>query len=506
MEINATQIIGFRNVKSTGPEFYGYNPVTGKSLPTVFQEATASDINESAELADRAFKSYRKTTTVQRSEFLEKIATHLEARGDELLSLIQEETALPIARLTGERSRTTAQLRLFAQLLRDGKWNKVITDEALPDRKPAARPEMNQVQTAIGVVAVFGARNFPLAFSVAGGDTASALAAGCPVIFKAHPAHPATCQLVGETIAKAAKDTGMPEGVFSMLHGISHDTGSRLVTHPLIKAVAFTGSFRGGKSLYDLAVRRKEPIPVYAEMGSVNPVFFLPDAIKQGGELLAGPFAQSVLLGSGQFCTNPGLCIFMNTEESRQFIQQVAQAMSAPALHPLLTRAIDNAFAAGLEKQIKLPGIQELTIARKDPGLKPWLRSVAAKQIFQNPDYFEEVFGPSTMAVMTDNMDEMYRLAEIMPGQLTATIHATEKEYSIAKELIDRLTQKAGRVVMNGFPTGVEVCHAMVHGGPFPATTDSRATSVGTSSIYRFTRPVCYQNIPAVLLKEIMPS
>ncbi len=506
MEINASQIIGFRKVKSTGPDFYGYNPVSGKSLPTAFQEATELEINESAELADQAFRSYRKTTAVQRSEFLEKIATLLEALGDELLSLIQEETALPIARLSGERSRTTAQLRLFARLLRDGKWNKIITDEALPDRKPAARPEMNQVQTAIGVVAVFGASNFPLAFSVAGGDTVSALAAGCPVIFKAHPAHPATCQMMGDTIAKAAKDTGMPEGVFSMLHGISHETGSRLVTHPLIKAVAFTGSFRGGKSLYDLAVRRKEPIPVYAEMGSVNPVFFLPDAIKQGGESLAAQFAQSVLLGSGQFCTNPGLCIFIDNDESRQFIEQTALAMSVPALHPLLTRGIDNAFVAGLEKQIKLPGIQELVIHKADSGLKPRLRSVAAKHIFQNPDYFEEVFGPSTVAVLTDNMDEMQRIAEIMPGQLTATIHATQKDYSLASELIDRLTQKAGRVVMNGFPTGVEVCHTMVHGGPYPATTDSRATSVGTSSIYRFTRPVCYQNIPAVLLKEIMPS
>jgi 2,5-dioxopentanoate dehydrogenase len=506
MEIIASQIIGFRKVKSTGPDFYGYNPVLGKSIPTAFQEATESEINESAELADRAFYSYRKTTAFQRSEFLEKIASNIEALGDELLSLIQEETALPLARLTGERSRTTAQLRLFAQLLRDGQWNKVISDEALPDRKPTARPEMNQIQTPIGVVAVFGASNFPLAFSVAGGDTVSALGAGCPVIFKAHPAHPATCQMVGETIAKAAKDTSMPEGVFSMLHGISHDTGSRLVTHPLIKAVAFTGSFRGGKSLYDLAVRRTEPIPVYAEMGSVNPVFFLPDAIKNGGELLAGQFAQSVMLGSGQFCTNPGLCIFINNDESLQFIQQVAQAMSAPALHPLLTKGIDNAFAAGLEKQIKLHGIQEQVIHRADPGLKPYLRSVAAKHIFQNPDYFAEVFGPSTMAVLTDNIDEMYRIAEIMPGQLTGTIQATEKDYSLAKELIDRLTQKTGRVVMNGFPTGVEVCHAMVHGGPYPATTDSRTTSVGTGSIYRFTRPVCYQNIPAALLKEIMPS
>ena len=498
MEIVASQIIGYRNAQSNGPTFYAYNPVTGKPLTTAFTEGTAAEINESVELANKAFTAYRKTTAVQRSLFLEGIAANIEALGDDLLKIINEETALPLLRLAGERGRTTGQLRLFAQLLRDGKWNKEIVDEALPDSKPAARPEIIQKQVPIGVVAVFGASNFPLAFSVAGGDTASALAAGCPVVFKAHPAHPATCQLVGSAITKAARVAGMPDGVFSMLHGFSHEIGSMLVTHPLIKAVAFTGSFKGGKALYDLAVRRKEPIPVYAEMGSVNPVFFLPEAVKQGGEILAGQFAASVILGSGQFCTNPGICVFINNEESKLFIQKVAETISVSALHPLLTKGITDAYRSGLEKQKNLQGAKQVTISTES-DLEPNIMSVHGNDVLQYPDYFEEVFGPSTVAVLVDNYDEMYQLAEKMPGQLTATIHAKENDYQTTAELIDRLTYKVGRVVMNAFPTGVEVCHAMVHGGPFPATTDSRVTSVGTNSIYRFTRPVCYQNIPSSL-------
>jgi len=502
MEIIPSQIIGFRFTQGNGETFYGYNPNTEKRLTTAFREATESEIREGVELAHGAFAAYRKTSPEQRSTFLETIATNIESLGDDLLQTIHEETALPIARLTGERSRTTGQLKLFAQLLRDGNWNKKIIDEALPDRKPLPRPEMIQLQTPIGVVAVFGASNFPLAFSVAGGDTTAALAAGCPVVFKAHPAHPASCQLVGNAISKAAKDTGMPDGVFSMLHGFSHETGGRLVTHPLIKAVAFTGSFKGGKALYDQAVRRKEPIPVYAEMGSVNPVFFMPEAVKLGGETLARQFAQSVTLGSGQFCTNPGLSVFINNEESMVFLQKTAEAMQASSLHPLLTKGIEDAYQSGLKKQIKLPGAKEFDLKIGAP-VKPHILWVAAKDVLQNQEYYEEVFGPSTVAILADSYDEMKHLIESMPGQLTATIHAAENDYQDAVELIDLLTQKAGRLVMNGFPTGVEVCHAMVHGGPYPATTDSRVTSVGTTSIYRFTRPVCYQNMPAGLLPAI---
>ena len=499
MEIIPSQIIGYRHVQSNGETFHGYDPNSGKPLSPAFREATKSEINESIVLASSAFALYRKTSSSQRSLFLETIAGNIEALGDDLLKIINEETALPLTRLAGERIRTTGQLRLFAQLLRDGKWNKEIVDDPLPDRKPIARPGMTQMQVPIGVVAVFGASNFPLAFSVAGGDTVSALAAGCPVVFKAHPAHPATCQLVGNAIAKAAKETGMPDGTFSMLHGLSNVVGGTLVTHPLIKAVAFTGSFKGGKALYDLAVRRPEPIPVYAEMGSVNPMFFLPEAVKLGGESLALQFGQSVTLGSGQFCTNPGFCILLNNEESKLFIQHVAEGLSASSIHPLLTEGITKAYKSGLEKQHKMSGASILTITA-ETDIKPSIIMVSAKNLMQNPDYFEEVFGPSTVAVMADSYDEMFRLAEVMPGQLTGTIHAADNDYQTAKELIELLTQKVGRVIMNGFPTGVEVCHAMVHGGPYPATTDSMVTSVGTGSIYRFTRPVCYQNIPHSLL------
>jgi 2,5-dioxopentanoate dehydrogenase len=502
MEMIPSQIIGFRNAQSQGAIFYACNPVTGKPLTTAFTEATELEIRESVELAHRAFTVYRKTTPAQRSLFLEAIAANIEALGDDLLAVIQEETALPVARLSGERSRTTGQLQLFARLLRDGKWNQAIVDEALPDRKPAPRPEMIQIQVPIGAVAVFGASNFPLAFSVAGGDTTAALAAGCPVVFKAHPAHPATCQLVGNAIIKAARDTGMPDGVFSMLHGFSHEMGGKLVTHPLIKAVAFTGSFPGGKALYDLAVRRKEPIPVYAEMGSVNPVFFLPEAVKQGGETLAIRFAQSVTLGSGQFCTKPGVSVFIENEESNSFIKKVADALSASALHPLLTKSITEAYQSGLEKQKNLPGARQVT-AKREMGIQPFILSVPAKNVLQHPEYFDEVFGPSTLAVLAENDDELYQLAETMPGQLTGTIHAAAGDFLTARELTDRLTWKVGRIILNGFPTGVEVSHAMVHGGPYPATTDSRVTSVGTTSIYRFTRPVCYQNLDASLLPEI---
>jgi 2,5-dioxopentanoate dehydrogenase len=502
MEIVSSQIIGYRNAFSNGSAFSGYNPATGKPLSPSFNEATATEIKEAVELAHKAFSAYRKTTPAQRSLFLEAIASNIDAMGDDLLRVINEETALPLVRLTGERTRTTGQLKLFAQLLRGGAWNKPITDEALPDRKPP-RPEMIQMLVPIGVVAVFGASNFPLAFSVAGGDTVSALAAGCPVVFKAHPAHPGTCQLVGNSIAKAARDTGMPDGVFSMLHGFSHEMGGMLVEQPLIKAVAFTGSFRGGKALYDLAVRRKEPIPVYAEMGSVNPVFFLPGAVKQGGETLAGQFAQSVTQGSGQFCTNPGICVFLKNDESKLFIQKLTDALSASALHPLLTKGISDAYRSGLEKQKLLRGAKEL-ITKTENRIEPSIIAVDAKDVLQYPDYFEEVFGPSTVAVLADSYDEIYELIETMPGQLTGTIHAAENDFQTAKELIDRLTQKVGRVVMNGFPTGVEVSHAMVHGGPFPATTDSRSTSVGTTSIYRFTRPVCYQNLHSSLVSEVI--
>jgi 2,5-dioxopentanoate dehydrogenase len=496
MTITPTQIIGNALPFSNGTPFQAYNPATGAALPTVFNDATPADIEKAVDVAYQAFSIYRKVSDVQKSAFLEAIATNIEALGDDFLQIIHQETGLPLPRLTGERGRTTGQLRLFAQLLRGGDWNKPIIDAALPDRQPAPRPELRQIQVPIGVVAVFGASNFPLAFSVAGGDTASALAAGCPVVFKAHPAHPATCQLVGEAIAKAAAETGMPDGVFSMLHGISHAVGGVLVKAPSVKAVAFTGSFKGGKALYDLAVRRAEPIPVYAEMGSVNPVFFLPECVKLGGNVLANQFAASVTMGSGQFCTNPGVCVFIESADSQAFIQTMAQTMAQTSLHPMLTKGIAEAYKNGIEKQKNLENAQAIS-PKTEGHISPNVLVTTAKTVIKNPAFLEEVFGPSTVAIMAKDINEMYQLINVLPGQLTATVQAAEAEYPIAEALIELLTDKAGRILLNNFPTGVEVSAAMVHGGPFPATTFSGSTSVGTTAIYRFTRPVCFQNMPA---------
>jgi len=499
MIITPSQIIGYRNSVGNGSGFNGYNATTGEPLPTIFHEATTADIEDSINLAHQAFPAYRKISAAQKSSFLDEIAVNIEALGDELLTVMHQETGLPLPRLTGERGRTTGQLRYFAQLLRNDKWRNIITDGALPDRQPMPRPALIQMQVPLGPVVIFGASNFPLAFSVAGGDTAAALAAGCPVIFKAHPAHPATCQLVGNAIAEAALKTGMPDGVFSMVHGPSHQTGEKLVSHKRIKAVAFTGSYKGGKALYDLAAKREEPIPVYAEMGSVNPVFFLPEAIAEGGETLVSQFAASITLGAGQFCTNPGVFVLMANENSEQFINQLAEALSSAAIHPMLTKGISDAYGDGVEKQKKLSGATSplKNLANNNTAN---LITANAKDALTNPEYFEEVFGPAAVGLLVNTYEEMFELIDNMPGQLTATVYAAEGDNQISGELIEQLTYKAGRVMMNNFPTGVEVCDAMVHGGPFPATTDSRVTSVGSTSIYRFTRPVCYQNIKVGLL------
>jgi len=499
MTLTPSQLIGYRTSAGNGSGFNGYNPSTEEVLPFTFHEASSADIEESVQLAHKAFPVYRKTTVAQKSLFLDEIAAAIEVLGDELLQVIHQETGLPLARLTGERGRTTGQLRYFAQLLRDDKWRNVLTDAALPDRQPMPRPTLTQMQVPIGPVVIFGASNFPLAFSVAGGDTAAALAAGCPVIFKGHPAHPATCQLVGEVVAAAALKTGMPDGVFSLLHGQSHQLGETLVKHPLIKAASFTGSFKGGKALYDLAVRREEPIPVYAEMGSVNPMFFLPGAITEGGETLANQFAASVTMGAGQFCTNPGLFVLLKSETSDQFIKQLANALSASVIHPMLTKSIAEAYNSGSAQHQQLPGATAL-VAHTGNKVSANLITVAAAEAIAHSEYFEEVFGPSTVGLICDTAEEMDQLIAALPGQLTATVHGSATDEHLAAVLIEQLTYKAGRVMMNNFPTGVEVCDAMVHGGPFPATIDSRATSVGSTSIYRFTRPVCYQNIKAELL------
>ncbi len=501
MELHGNNLIGNMLSANGAETFTGYNIVADKRLETSFFEATTDEINAAVTLAANAFSIYKNKSGKEKAVFLDCIATEIESLGEILISTASIETGLPVARITGERGRTTGQLRLFATLIAKGDWVNAIIDQAQPDRKPLPSADIRQMQIALGPVAVFGASNFPLAFSVAGGDTASALAAGCPVVFKAHPAHPATCELVGKAIINAANKCNMPEGVFSMLHGKSNDVGQALVNCSALKAVGFTGSFKGGKALYDAAVRRKEPIPVYAEMSSVNPVVFLPEVLKEKSSSLAENFASSIVLGAGQFCTNPGIFLILKNADSEHFISLLKDALVTKPTAPMLTAGIQSAYAKGIEKQRQAKGANGLT-AFDGTQAMPHLLETNVQTVLSNPALLEEVFGPSTVAIVADNMDELIHCCKHLEGQLTATIHGTENDLNDAGNLIQVLQSKAGRLNINGFPTGVEVCNAMVHGGPFPATTDTRTTSVGAQAIYRFTRPVCFQDFPQSLLPE----
>ncbi len=485
--------------------FQGVNPATGEALPTVFHEATPDEVNRAVGKAAAAFSIFRKKSGVERAAFLEKIAEEILALGDELLQTAHLETALPLPRLTGERGRTVGQLRLFADLLREGSWVDARLDTALPDRQPQPRPDLRQVQRALGPVGVFGASNFPLAFSVAGGDTASALAAGCPVVFKGHPAHPATGELVAGAIVRAVVASSLPDGTFSLVQGAGTEVGMSLVQHPLVKAIGFTGSFRGGKALFDAAARRPEPIPVYAEMGSTNPVFILPGALRERGTALATALAGSITLGVGQFCTNPGVFVVPAAAQTDDFVKNVATALDAVAPGTMLTGGIRRAYASGLGKLALVGGTERLTtseLAGETGPVSAHLLRASAAAALANPELTEEVFGPSSVAIVADDKAQTLELARNLHGHLTATIHGTPDDLEEYAELVDILETKVGRLLFNGFPTGVEVSHAMVHGGPYPATTDSRSTSVGTAAIRRFTRPVCYQDFPENLLPD----
>jgi NADP-dependent aldehyde dehydrogenase len=488
MKLTGKQIIGFSNSQRGSREFHGLNASTGEVVGPSFFEATIDEVDAALALAKAAFPKYRRISDLDRAQFLLAIIDEINAIGDDLIKTACLESGLPEARITGERGRTTGQIKAFADF--------ISNEPALPDRQPLPKPDLLQKQIPLGPSVIFGASNFPLAFSVAGGDTMSALAAGCPVVFKAHPAHPNTCELMGTAIIKAAQKTHMPEGVFSMVHATSHEIGGYLVTHPITQAVGFTGSYRGGKALYDLAVRRPQPIPVYAEMGSINPVVLLSEKIKIAGEALADGLSQSVCMGVGQFCTNPGLLILLKSDEG--FLDLVASRLNTMPLGTFLTKGIKDAYTHGTKSLVGHASVQQLTVATLP---SPALFKTSAKEAMKNPEVLEEVFGPSTLAVVAENMEEMIDFIDQLPGQLTATIQGELNELGKVNDLIEALTQKVGRILLNGFPTGVEVSGAMVHGGPFPSTTDSRSTSVGTQAIYRFTRPVCFQNFS----KELIP-
>lgn len=489
MNLTGKQLIGFQTKAAGHRNFQGIQAASGEALPQVFVEATADEANEALTKASAAFKVYRNVSDGERAKFLHAIAEEILAIGDVLIQTACAESGLPEARITGERGRTIGQIQAFANFISNPSWKREIVDEAMPERQPLPKPRLVQKQIPLGPTVVFGASNFPLAFSVAGGDTLSALAAGCPVVFKAHPAHPNTCDLVGQAIQQAAQKTGMPDGTFSLVHAQGHEIGGYLVTHPLTKAVAFTGSYRGGKALFDLAVRREVPIPVYAEMGSINPVYLFSDRLATQGEGLADAFSQSICLGVGQFCTNPGLIVIL--EKDREFLTSLAAKLDHMPLGTFLTAGIKQSFEHGFNTLNHHPATQRLT-ASSTPA--PSLFSTSVQEALAHPEVLEEVFGPCTVAVVCQDLAEMIAFTEQLPGQLTATIQAEPSELAHLDELIDEVSQKVGRILLNGFPTGVEVSPAMVHGGPFPATSDARSTSVGTEAIYRFTRPVCWQN------------
>ncbi|MFC5068641.1 aldehyde dehydrogenase (NADP(+)) [Flaviflagellibacter deserti] len=508
MTITGDLLIGARDVPAKAG-FRAIDPARGEAIEPVFADAGPGEVERAAALAAAAFPTFRETQPEERARFLENIADRIEALGDTLISRAMSETALPKGRLNGEGARTTGQLRLFAQMVRGGDWVEARIDTALPDRKPLPRPDLRLRHVGIGPVAVFGASNFPLAFSVAGGDTASALAAGCPVVVKGHPAHPGTSELVGRAIREAVAQSGLPEGVFSLLTGTSNELGGALVADPRIMAVGFTGSRAGGLALMRIAAARPVPIPVYAEMSSINPVFLLPSALDARAETLGRAFVGSLVLGAGQFCTNPGLVIALDGPALDRFIAAARAALGEINAATMLTPGIHQAFGRSVAELEKHSSTELL--ARGLPGeganmCRAALFATDAKTFIGDHALAGEVFGASSIIVRCADEAEMIQAAERLEGQLTATIHIDAGDHALARRLLPLLEERAGRVLANGWPTGVEVGQAMVHGGPFPATSDPRSTSVGTLAIRRFLRPVCYQDLSDDLLPEALKA
>jgi len=507
MELHGQQLIGNTTSAEGGATFNGKNPATGETLEPAFHEATTGEIDRAMTLAAGAFDAFRHQSVEERARFLEACADEIEALGDQLIETVMAETGHPEPRCLGERGRATSQARMFAELIREGSWVDARIDLAQPDREPLPKPDVRSLMMPVGPVVVFGASNFPLAISVFGADTVSAFACGCPVVVKAHPAHPATCELLGRAILAAAEKRGMPEGVFSLVHGLTHDTGIGLVQHPATAAAAFTGSLQGGRALYNAANARPDPIPFYAEMGSVNPIFVLPGALKDGAEGVASGFIQSLTLGVGQFCTNPGLVFGLESNELDGFVSAVAGNAADAAPATMLHAGIHHAYTSGVESIGQLP---ELLLAGQSSQKADPAKSEAACYVFEtdanglraNPDLYEEVFGPVSTVVKCGSPADLEEFAAKLDGSLTASIHGTEEDLAEYRGLIEILEHKAGRLIFNGYPTGIEVCHAMHHGGPYPASCHSYFTSIGTRCIDRFVRPMCYQGWPQSHLPE----
>ncbi len=503
MELTGCQLIGYAESAHGPASFNGVDPRERRALPPSYREASPDEIERALSAAAAAAEPYRRLPAGHRASFLRAVAVAIEELGDLLVERACAETALPAARIVNERGRTTAQLVAFAEVLEEGSWVEARIDHGDPQRQPQPKPDLRRMKVPLGPVVVFGASNFPLAFSVAGGDTASALAAGCPVVVKAHPAHPGTSELVARALLRAAREHDLPEGVFSLLHGPRPETGQALVRHPLTRAVGFTGSLRAGRALMDAAAARPEPIPVHAEMGSVNPVVVLPGAVAGDLAGLAALLHGSCTLGVGQFCTQPGLVLAL-ADDARALAATLGRhAASAPA-GVMLYEALAEGYAAELERRAALPGVA--LVGRAEPGpdgtAAPAVLHCRAGTVASHPELLDEIFGPATLVVEAADVDELHMLIERLPGQLSATVHATDDDLRAHAMLVRALERRVGRLLFAGVPTGVEVVPAMHHGGPYPASSDARGTSVGSAAIDRFVRPVCYQDAPAAWLPD----
>lgn len=506
MEIQGKNIIGYSLSADNGHTFQSYMPASDSYLPETFHTATLEEVNRTMELAEKAFYEYAAIPAARRADFIVAITEEIMNLGDALLERASQETGLPIARLTGERARTITQLMQFAELIREGSWVNPSIDTALPDRSPLPKPDIRKMHVPIGPVIVFGSSNFPFAYSIAGVDTGPALAAGNTVVVKAHPAHPGVSDMTAHAIVKAARKTGMPDGVFSMLYDDGYEVGTALVKHPASKAVGFTGSFTGGMALYRLAQEREEPIPVYAEMGSVNPIVILPEYLKNNALQLGKTVASSVTLGAGQFCTNPGLVFVTESEGIQEFTDSYKTEIEKTASAAMLTAGIRKSYYGRRSQLFEQENVKQLALSEiyseGENQAQASVAQVSGKTFIANPKLHEEIFGPFSLLIVCESTDELLAAVSHLQGQLTTTLMAEADEAASYPAILRKLTGISGRFIMNGVPTGVEVCPSMHHGGPFPATADSKFTSVGTDSILRFVRPQSFQHFPDALLPD----
>lgn len=504
MTLTGKQLIGSRESAESSETFTARSLASGSDLAPPFHEATIGEVDAAVSLAASAFDTYRKLSPDTRADFLEAIAAETLALGDELLERASAETAHPLPRCAAERDRVLTHTRQFADWIREGSWVDARIDRGNPQRQPLPKPDVRSMLEPVGPVAVFGASNFPIAISVLGTDTISALASGCPVIVKAHPAHPGTCEIAARAILRAAEKCGMPEGVFSLVQGTRHETGAALIRHPQLAAAAFTGSLAGGRALFDIANSRPHPIPFYAEMGSVNPVFLLPGALRARAEGIAQGFVAALTAGVGQFCTNPGLVAGIDSEPWRQFRQLAADKVAAYPPATMLHAGIHRSYCSGIDERrradLELLGESGTAADPARGEAAAYLFATTQEGLLADPTLLDELFGPVSTLVSCQSPADFVAIAERLEGSLSATIHGTEEDLADHRDLVEVLRKKVGRLIFNAYPVGLEICHSIHHGGPYPATTHSHFTSIGTRAIQRFVRPVCYQDWPDSLL------